>query len=152
MVNTKHAIFKLGEENYGLDIMNINSIEKSIPIKKVANSPASMKGIIDLRNEKIPVYSLRSKFGLEEKEADEDTRLLITKSNGISIAYEVDKMEEIVDIEEDQMLGAPSLVKSTNTSYIKAVTKNKDRLIILMDIDGILTEEEQDKIKASLKK
>src|SRR5690606_4149249 len=137
---------------YGLDIMKINSIEKSIPVKKVNNSPANMKGIIDLREEKIPVYSLRSKFGLEEKESDEDTRLLITKSNGISIAYEVDKMEEIIDVDKDQMLDAPSLVMSANTSYIKAVTKNNDRLIILMDIDGILTEEEQDKIKASLKK
>lgn len=152
MVNTKHAIFKLGEENYGLDIMNINSIEKSIPIKKVANAPSNMKGIIDLRGEKIPVYSFRSKFGLEEKDADDNTRLLITKSNGIPIAYEVDKMEEIVEVEKDQMLDAPTLITSANTSYIKAVTKNNDRLIILMDIDGILSEEEQNKIKASLKK
>jgi purine-binding chemotaxis protein CheW len=152
MESTKQAIFKCGEENYGLDIMSIISIEKTIPIKKVANSPKNMKGIMDLRGDKIPVYSLRSKFGLEEKEEDPDTRLMITSSNGTPIALEVDKMEGIAEFEAEQILEVPPLVRSKNTSYMKAVTKNKDRLVILMDPEGILSEEEQNNIKEIIKK
>lgn len=151
MQSTKQAIFKLGEESYGLDIMNINSIEKPVPIEKAANAPANMKGMIILRGDKLPVYSLRKKFRLKEKEADEDTRLVVTNSNGITIAYEVDKMEEIVAFEEEQILDVPPLVKNKDTSYIKAVTKSNDHLLILMELDGILSEEEQSKIKAMLK-
>jgi len=152
MENTKQAIFKLGEEAYGMDIMAINSVEKPLPVEKVANSPVNMKGVINLRDEKIPVYSLRKKFGLDEKEVDEDTRLIITSSNGISIAYEVDKMDEIITLESEHILDAPPLVMNTDTSYIKAIVKNNDCLVILMDIDGILTKEEQNTIKAIIKK
>ena len=151
MQSTKQAIFKLGDESYGLDIMNINSIEKPVPIENVANSPANMKGMIWLRGDKLPVYSLRKKFGLEEKKADEDTRLMVTSSNGITIAYEVDKMEEIAAFEEEEILDVPPLVKNKDTSYMKAVTKSNDRLFILMELDGILSEDDQNRMKAMLK-
>ena len=150
MQSTKQAIFKLGDESCGLDIMNINSIEKPVPIEKVANSPANMKGMIWLRGDKLPVYSLRKKFGLEEKQADEDTRFMVTNSNGITIAYEVDKMEEITAFEGEDILDVPPLVKNKDTSYMKAVIKSNDRLFILMEIDGILSEDEQSRIKAML--
>ncbi|HHU71020.1 MAG TPA: purine-binding chemotaxis protein CheW [Clostridiales bacterium] len=152
MESTKQAIFKLGDDVYGMDIMNIKSIENPIPVEKVKKAPDNIIGMIDLRGDRLPVYSLRRKFGLEDKETDADTRLLITNSNNIPIAYEVDKMEEITVLMEDQVLDQPSIFKSNNTSYMKAITKKDDRLIILMDEDGILAEDEKEKIGALLKK
>jgi purine-binding chemotaxis protein CheW len=111
-----------------------------------------LKGIINLRGDIIPVYSLKRKFGLEEKEADENTRFIITTSNGILIAYEVDKMVEIVQFEQEQLNEVPPIVKNKDTSYMKSVTNVHDRLVIILDHDGILTEEEQSKIKTVVKK
>lgn len=152
MQSTKQAIFQLGDEEYGLDIMDVKIIEKYIPVEPVANLPKNFKGIIKLRGDVIPVYGLRSKFGLEEKQPDDDTRLMITNSHGISIAYEVDEMIEIISLEADQINEAPSIVKSKSTSYLKSITKVNDRLILMLDHNGLLTEEEYDKIKTVIKK
>jgi purine-binding chemotaxis protein CheW len=148
MQSTKQAIFKLGDEEYGLDIMEVNTIEKFLPIEAAANLPKNIKGIIRLRGDVIPVYSLRRKFGLEDIGPDDNTRFIITTSNGILIAYEVDQMVEIVQFEPEQLNETPSIVKSKDTSYIKSITSIHDRLAIMLDHDGILTDEEQNKIKA----
>lgn len=152
MQSTKQAVFMLGEEEYGLDIMDVNIIEKVIPVEPVASFPKNLKGIIRLRGDVIPVYSLRRKFGLEDIAADDDTRFIITNSNGNPVAYEVDRMMEIVQLEPDQILEAPSVVKNKDTSYMKAVTNVHDRLVIILNHDGILTEDEQSKIKAVIQK
>lgn len=152
MQSTKQAVFMLGDKEFGLDIMEVNIIEKVMSIEPVASFPNNLKGIIKLRGDVIPVYSLRRKFGLEDTQPDDDTRFIITTSNGIQIAYEVDKMSEIVLFEEDQMFDVPSIIKSKDTTYMKQVTSIDDRLIVVLDHDGILTEDEQNKIKAIIKK
>lgn len=152
MQSTKQAIFMLGDHEYGLDIMEVNIIEKFMPIEPVANFPTNLKGIIRLRGDIIPVYSLRRKFGLEDVEQNEDTRFIITTSNGILIAYEVDKMSEIALFEEEQLFDTPSIIKAKDTSYIKMVASLNDRLVIILDNDGILSEDEQNKIKTAVKK
>lgn len=152
MQSTKQAIFSLGDEEYGFDIMDVNIIEKVIPIEPVASFPKNLKGIIKLRGDVIPVYSLRSKFGLADVEVNEDTRFIITTSNDILIAYEVDKMKEIVQFDANQLFDVPSIVKSKDTTYMKYVTNIEDRLVVVLNHDGILSEEEQNKIKAVVKK
>jgi purine-binding chemotaxis protein CheW len=152
MKSTKQAVFMVGEKEYGMDIMEVNIIEKFMNIEPVANFPNNLKGIIRLRGDVIPVYSLRRKFGLEDIQPTDDSRFIITSSNGIQIAYEVDKMSEIVQFDEGQIYDVPSVVKSKDTSYIKLITNIDDRLVVILDQDGILTEEEQNKIKAVVKK
>ena len=152
MQSTKQAVFMLGEKEYGLDIMEVNIIEKFMAIEPVANFPSTLKGIIKLRGDIIPVYSLRRKFGLPETEQNDETRFIITTSNGILIAYEVDKMSEIVQFEEEQIYEVPSIVKNTETSYIKVFANINDHLVIVLNNDGILTEDEINKIKAVVKK
>lgn len=152
MQGTKQAIFMLGDEEYGFDIMDVKIIEKVIPIEPSAKLPKNLKGIIRLRGDVIPVYSLRKKFGLEDIPADENTRFIITTSNDILIAYEVDRMKEIVQFEAEQVFDVPSIVQSRDTSYMKVVCKVDDRLVIVLNHDGILSEEEQDKIKEVINK
>jgi purine-binding chemotaxis protein CheW len=152
MQSTKQAVFMLGDKEYGMDIMEVNIIEKFMNIEPVANFTNNLKGIIKLRGDVIPVYSLRRKFGLEDIQPNDDTRFIITTSNGIQIAYEVDKMSEIVQFEENQIFDVPSIVKSKDTSYMKLVTNIDDRLIVILDHDGILSEDEQNKIKAVINK
>ncbi|MBH1942436.1 chemotaxis protein CheW [Mobilitalea sibirica] len=147
MQSMKQAVFKIGEEDYGLDIMDVNTVEKVISMEQAKDLPENVKGIIKLRGDFIPVYSLRKKFGLADKEPDEETRLIITNSNGILMAYEVDKMQEIANITSEQVMDVPSIVKSKDTSYMKNVTNIKGTLVILLDHDKVLSEEEQNQIK-----
>lgn len=144
---TKQVIFALGNEEYGLDIMIVNAIEKYTDIVRVPNGPECIKGIINLRGDVIPVYSLRKKFGLEEKSNDENTKLVITKSNSIMMAYEVDAVKEIIEIPDESISQTPVIVKSKNTNYIKSIANISGRMIILLDHNGILTEKEQENIE-----
>lgn len=150
MQSTKQAIFLLGEEEYSFDIMDIKTLEKVIPIQEVENLTKNFKGTINLRGDIIPVYSLRRKFGLEDIPTDQDTRFIITTSNGFLVAYEVDKTKEIVQLEENQVYDAPALLKSKDSSYVKAVSKVEERLVIILDSDNLLTENEVVEIKAIL--
>jgi purine-binding chemotaxis protein CheW len=86
MQSTKQAIFMLGDEEYGMDIMDVNIIEKVIPIEPVAAFPNNLKGIVRLRGDIIPVYSLRRKFGMEDAPVDADTRFIIADSKGTLMA------------------------------------------------------------------
>ena len=149
MQSTKQAVFMVGEEKYGLDIMDVNTIENFMEIEPVAKFPKNFKGAIKLRGDVIPVYSLRRKFGLEDIPADDNTRFIITKSNESLIAYEVDQMSEIVPFEEEQIFEVPEVVKSKDTSYMKKLTSTDDCLVIILNNNGILSEEEQ-KVKTTV--
>ena len=149
---TKQVIFQIGDEVYGLNIMDVSTVEKHIPTENVANTPKNVKGIIHLRGDILPVYSLRSKFGLEERKPDQDTRLIITNSNDMTIAYEVDKMLGIINLEQEQLNEVPSIIVSKNTSFVKQITNQDGKLIILLDHDGILCEEELEGLKKINKK
>lgn len=149
---SKQVIFTLGDEEYGLDIMIVNAIEKYTDIVRVPNGPECIKGIINLRGDVIPVYSLRKKFGLKEKDNDENTKLVITKSNHIMMAYEVDAVKEIIEIPDDSISETPIIVRSRNTTYIKNIANINGRMIILLDHNGILTDKEQENIELLMEK
>lgn len=143
MKDTKQVIFNVGDEEYGLDIMLVNGIEKFVNIVKVPNSPDCIKGIINLRGDVIPVYSLRKKFGLPEVQTTEKTKLIITKSKGLMLAYEVDEVKEIVQIDGSKISEAPTIVRNENTTYIGSVANLSGRMIILLNHDGIITNAEK---------
>lgn len=152
MQSTKQAIFNLGEAEYSLDIMDVVTIEKVIAVESVSSLPENFKGVINLRGEVIPVYSLRRKFGMEDIQPDLDTRFVITMTNDVKVAYEVDKMTGIVQVSGEQLNEVPAIVQDKNTSYLKSITKVNDRLVIILNKDGILAEEEQKKLKTAIKK
>jgi purine-binding chemotaxis protein CheW len=144
---TKQVIFTLGDEEFGLDIMLVNAIEKYTDLVRIPNAPSYIKGIINLRGDVIPVYSLRRKFGLEDKAVDENSKLIVTKSNNILMAFEVDAVKEILEIPSTNISETPVIVKSIDTTYIKSVANLGGRMIILLDHNGILSVNEQEHIE-----
>lgn len=147
MQSTKQAIFRLGEEEYGLDILDVNIIENYVSTIQVSNGPSNVMGVVRLRGEIIPVYSLRAKFNLAEKTPDEETRLVLTTSNDILIAYEVDMIEEIIMMESNHLYEVSPVLKSSETKYVKMIANVDGRIILLLDANGILSEVEQKQIK-----
>ena len=94
----KPVVFLLGKEMYGVDINLVQSIEKDLNVVPVPNSQSYIKGIVNMRNEVIPVYSLARKFGKEQEATAEST--IIISSGGLKLALEVDEVLEINDIVE----------------------------------------------------
>ncbi|MCT4542508.1 MAG: chemotaxis protein CheW [Vallitalea sp.] len=143
MATMQQVIFNLDNEEYGLDIMKVITIEKYQKIVKTPNTPEYITGIINLRGSVLPVYSLREKFHLKEKEYDENTKIIVTMTNNMKIGFIVDSVQEILNVEEENVEDAPKIVTGINRKYIKSIAKIDDRMIIVVDIDLIISDEEQ---------
>jgi purine-binding chemotaxis protein CheW len=147
MDNTKQVIFKLGDQEFGIGILYVKAIERYMDIVPVPNAPSFIEGIINLRGDVIPVYSLRSKFGLSKKSVDDETKLIVTKSKDIMMAFEVDSVNEIVEIAGSDIHEAPTIIRTERTEYINYVADVNKRLVLLLNLDGILSEAEEGEIK-----
>ncbi|NLP46380.1 MAG: chemotaxis protein CheW [Epulopiscium sp.] len=147
----QQVIFNLDQEEYGLDIMKVHGIEKYQPIVKIPNTPNYIEGIINLRGDIHPIYNLRKRFNLASKPVDDNTKIIIVNSNDMMVGFIVDSVTEIIQMEEEQIEAPPKLITGINRQYIDGVAKLEDRMVILLDIDLILSEEEQTGIKAVLK-
>lgn len=143
MATLQQVVFKLDKEEYGLDIMKVNGIEKYQEVVKIPNAPAYIQGMINLRGEVLPIFSLRKKFNLEPKAFDDDTKIIVAYTNGIKIGFIVDSVQEILQIDEDDVEVAPPIVTGIDRKYIRSVAKVGSRMVVLIDIDLIVTDEEK---------
>jgi len=143
MSDNKQVVFKIGNESYGFDIQLVNAIEDYKGIVPIPNAPSNILGILKLRGDIIPVLSIRRKFGLEEIPVTEQTQLIVTMSNGMTIGFKVDSIEGIMELEEDSLYPLPTITKDRNTSYIDCIASKGNRLIVLVNHDGVVSELEQ---------
>lgn len=147
MAMVKQIIFKIGEGLYGIDVSKVMGIEKDIHEVNIPNAPACIKGIINLRGDVIPVFSLREKFNMDVNETIDTRELIIAKSQGVVIAIEVDLVKEIVELEESKIGKVPSIVRSDNTSYIESVAHVEKDLVLVLNLDGLLNEEQAEHLQ-----
>ena len=143
MASTKQVVFHLDHEEYGVDIMKVNVIEKYQEIVKVPNSPEYIEGIINLRGEILPIFNLRKKFGLKEKLVDENTKIIVVFLGQMKVGFIVDSVSQIINIEDTQTEPAPRIVTGVNRRYIQSVAKVDERMIVLLDVDLMLEDEEK---------
>lgn len=144
----KPVVLKLGAEEYGVDINLVNGIEKYQQIVPVPNSVAYIKGIINLRGDVIPVYDLRKKFNMPAYDgSNEERKLIIVKLPDMSIALDADGVSEIHDFSAADIVPMPRLVLNEDTKFFKRVAHVDGRLIILMDINNLLSKEELESVK-----
>ena len=141
----KPIIFRIGNELYGIDIQYINAIEKDQTVVRVPNASNNIRGIINLRGDIIPVYSLREKFNLPP--APNQTKLIIANLPDMKLAVEVDEVEEIDDLSASDIREFPSIAANANTRYFTKVANTKGRLVLIIDIHNLLTVEETEDAK-----
>jgi len=106
--------FKLGEEEFGIDILKVQEINRMVEITKVPQAPHFCEGVINLRGKVIPVIDLRLKFTMEAKERDKDSRIVVCDVNGVVIGMIVDAVEEVLRIPSSTVEPAPDIVTSIN--------------------------------------
>ena len=146
MVNTQaeetkqYVIFSLGKELYGIDIKKVTTIEKEKQyiITRVPKSSSFVKGVINLRGEIIPVIKLRKKFGMNEIEVNEDTRIIIVKIEDISVGLIVDAVVEVMYISSNSIENVSGLSTEIDSSYIQGVGKLEDRIVTLINLPALL--------------
>lgn len=144
MEDIKPIIFKLNNEDYGIDISLVNAIEPAQHTVRIPNAPNHIKGIINLRGEIIPVYSLRSKFDMPEMDMDNSERkIIVTNIKGMPIALEVDMVSEIQNIDKMDISDVPDIVKSYDTLYIKSIAKLDKNIVIILNAEKLMSDEEQ---------
>lgn len=146
MEDFKPVVIKLDKELYGLDIKKVQGIEKDQQIVRVPNAASYIKGIMNLRGDVIPVYSLRKKFGLPENTSGE-VQYLIVNTNDTLLALEVDSVDEIHSIEGPNVHQVPSIIAGADTRYFEKVLRTPKGLIITIDVDKLLSEEEIEQIE-----
>jgi len=147
----KPVVFKLGNEYYGVDIGAVRGIEKEISIVPVPNSAAYIKGIINLRGDVIPVMNLKKKFNMANDAIDGGS-LIIVKVGEVTVALDVDGVSEINDIAPENIVDMPSLIRSSDVSYFDRVANTGDHLIVLLDLDLLMTQAEQEAVRSMAEK
>ncbi|MFJ7726518.1 chemotaxis protein CheW [Neobacillus sp. NPDC097160] len=132
----KIVAFKLGEEEYGLDIDQVQSIERIDHITRVPNAPSYVKGVINLRGKVNPIIDLRSKLNLGQAQYTENTRVIIVKYEDIDLGLIVDHTSDVIDVEPESIEMISS--SSFNADYFRGIAKVEGRLIILIKLAELM--------------
>ena len=131
--------FKLGSEEYGVDIGQVQEINRMVAVTHVPRAPQFMEGVINLRGQLIPIIDLRTRFGMERAEHSKSTRIVVTEIGTKRIGMVVDSVSEVLRLPLEQIEEAPEMISGVDTEYIRGVGKLDERLIILLDLGKIVT-------------
>ncbi len=139
--------FMIGSEEFGVNILYVQEINRMLQITKVPNAPYFVDGVVNLRGRVIPVIDLRTKLGIERKEHDKNTRIVVVEVDGKTAGFIVDAVKEVLRIPEGITEPPPEIVSGMNSEFIMAVAKLEDRLITLIDLEKVLSNSEKKKLK-----
>lgn len=138
----KYLTFYLGKESYGIEIKFVTEIIGIQDITNLPDMPNFIKGIINLRGITIPVMDLRLRFNMPSIEYGARTCIIVIKIDDIQFGFIVDTVSEVLDIQEDEIDNPSANKFSGKKKYISGIGKVNDKVIILLDINKILSEEE----------
>jgi len=143
-VSIQLVVFALNKEEYGIDVSAVNGIlrAKKFAIKNIPGSSKDFDGMINVRGKVNYVLNLRSKFGLEHAERDEESKFIMLNVNEGSTGWIVDEVTDIVKIEDADLQSVPQLICGINANYLKGIGQIGDRMIIILNPDNILTLDE----------
>jgi purine-binding chemotaxis protein CheW len=138
--------FKLGNEEFGVDIFKVREINKMMAITKVPNAPSFVEGVVNLRGSVTPIIDLRCRLGLYESEVTEKTGIVVAELSDSTIGLIVDEVKEVLRIPADITEPPPEIVAGVNAEFITSVAKLEDRLLILLDLSKVLSFKEQEEL------
>ena len=133
--------FRIDEEEFGVDILAVQEINRMLQITMVPRAPFFIEGVINLRGKVIPVVNMRTRFNKPQLEPTADTRIVVVNLGQKVIGILVDAVSEVLRLPSSTIEPAPPVVAGIGSEYIKGVGKLNDRLLILLDIDNLLSEE-----------
>ncbi len=138
--------FQVSDETFGIGITQIFQILKPQEIFKVPNTPPFVEGLLNLRGKVLTVFNLRKRFNLPPKENDENTKIIIINMNGYLLGFIVDSVTEIVRVPDEEIETTPPSITSFDKRFISGVAKLGDKLILLLNLEKVLTPDEEQQV------
>lgn len=138
--------FMLADEEYGVEVLKVREIIRMPTITKMPNTPSYVEGVINLRGKVIPIISMRNRFGLMESENNSQTRIMVMDVAGSLTGFIVDAVSEVIRIHSSEIQPPPSMVVASGIGqeFITGVFNHQERLLIIMDVDRMFTDDERD--------
>ncbi len=137
----KFLTFVLGNEEYGIEILRVREIIGVMEITPVPQTPDYVKGVINLRGKVIPVIDQRIKFSMPEVQQTQETCVIVVEVKEALIGILVDSVSEVIDIGREEIEASPQFGQEIDTQFIMGLGKTKGKLIILLDIEKVLSAE-----------
>jgi purine-binding chemotaxis protein CheW len=131
--------FKLGGEEYGIDILRVQEIRSYEPPTRIANAPRHILGVVNLRGLVVPIVDLRLKFQLESAPYDAFTVTIVLGIGSRVVGIVVDAVSDVITLSPDQLRPVPELHSSIESEHLLAIGAVEDRMLILMDIEKLMT-------------
>lgn len=136
--------FSLGQEEYGVNILQVQEINRMVEITEVPQTDHYVEGIINLRGKVIPIIDLRKKFGMNDKEHDNQSRIVVVEVGEETVGLVVDSVAEVLRVPAGSLESAPDLISKHNSigsssDFIKAIVKLEERLLVYLDVAKIVS-------------
>jgi len=136
----EYLTFRLGSEEYGIDILKVQEIRSYEAPTRIANAPEFIKGVVNLRGVIVPIVDLRVKLGCASAEVNTFTVVIVLNVRNRVVGAVVDSVSDVLELSRDQIRPAPEInASAVNTSYITGIATVAERMLILMDIEGLMS-------------
>lgn len=144
----EYLTFVLGSEQYGIEILKVQEIRGYDAVTQIANMPAFIKGVVNLRGKIVPIVDLRIKFNLGKIDYDEFTVVIILNLNGRVVGIVVDGVSDVRELKDEHLKEVPALVTRIDTKYIVGLATVEQEMLILVDIEKLMSSEEMQLVDA----
>ncbi|GKX39160.1 chemotaxis protein CheW [Pectobacterium versatile] len=150
-VGQEFLIFTLGDEEYGVDILKVQEIRGYDQVTRIANTPSFIKGVTNLRGVIVPIVDLRIKFAKQDVEYNDNTVVIVLNLGQRVVGIVVDGVSDVLSLTTDQIRPAPEFAVTLSTEYLTGLGSLGERMLILVDIEKLLSSEEMALVDSVLK-
>ena len=145
----EYLTFRLGAEEYGIDILKVQEIRSYEPPTRIANAPAFIKGVVNLRGVIVPIVDLRVKLACDSVEYNGFTVVIVLNVRGRVVGAVVDSVSDVLELAADAIKAAPEMHTAVDTGFITGIGSINDRMLILMDIEALMSSQDMGLINSA---
>jgi purine-binding chemotaxis protein CheW len=142
------VVFELADEHYGLDIATVEGIIKLQPITKMPHTPPFVEGVTNLRGTIVPVIDLRKRFDLPHQDETAESRIVVVYMDKSKVGMTVDGVSQVLRINSEAIEPPPPMATTVHSAFIKGIAKLDNQLVILLDLNKVLSHEEFSSLQA----
>jgi purine-binding chemotaxis protein CheW len=151
-VTEPYILFQLADTDYGIPCRLVKQMEMVEEMTPVPNAPAYVEGLVFIRGEVVPAINLRARFGFDKMPYDLTTRLMVVRSGTRNVGLIVDSAREFVTLPEEALQPTPESISGLSGDYLKGIATIDKRLILILDVDEVLTRQEKEELNKAVEK
>lgn len=143
-------LFQVHGQRFGLRAARVREVQRVVAIVPLPNAPAAVEGLIDVRGRLVPVYGIRSRFRMPAREVEPSDHLVLAEARGRLVALRVDRVLDLVRIDEQDVEDPSTLVDGVGTEFVAGVARMEDGLVLIHDLDTFLSQAEEAELDAAI--